>query len=191
MKKVLIIAGPSAVGKTTVMSEILSKNSGFELVRSATTREARGDSYDSEYIYCSRAEFENYIANSEMLEYTEYNGNYYGTPASEIERIFGDGKTPFLILDINGVISFKKMKDRFPSFSVYLTAPLSVLEERLYERAQKKGLTEEALLTYRNRVLANKELMDNFGKISKYFDLVIENESVGRTADEILKSFNN
>ena len=83
-------------------------------------------------IYCSKEEFEGYIKDGEMLEYTEYGGNYYGTPASEIERIFGDGKTPFLILDINGVISFKEMKDRFPSFSVYLTAPLPVLEERLY-----------------------------------------------------------
>jgi guanylate kinase len=190
MKKVLIIAGPSAVGKTTVMTEILSRYPDFELVRSATTREARGDSYDSEYIYCSRAEFESYIANGEMLEYTEYSGNYYGTPASEIERIFGEGKTPFLILDINGVISFKKMKDRFPSFSVYLTAPLPVLEERLYERAQKKGLTEEALLTYRNRVLANKELQDDFGRIATYFDLVIQNELVSQTANEILNNFN-
>ena len=190
MKRVLIIAGPSAVGKTTVMTEILSRYPDFELVRSATTRGARGDSYDSEYIYCSRAEFESYIATGEMLEYTEYSGNYYGTPASEIERIFKKGKVPFLILDINGVISFKEMKDRFPSFSVYLTASPSVLEERLYERAEKKGLTEEALSTYRSRVLANKELMNNFGKIAKYFDLVIENDSVGGTANEILNNFN-
>ena len=109
MKKILVIAGPSAVGKTTVMNEILRQNAGFEYIRSATTRAPRGDVFDLEYIYLSKEEFLERIENGGVLEYTEYGGNFYGTPKSEIERIFSVGKTPVLILDLNGVKSLKSI----------------------------------------------------------------------------------
>ena len=70
MRKILILAGPSAVGKTTVMKEILSRSDEFEFIRSATTRAPRGDGHDSEYIYLTEIEFKKRIADGEMLEYT-------------------------------------------------------------------------------------------------------------------------
>ena len=97
MKKVLILAGPSAVGKTTLMSEILS----------------RGDGRDQEYIYLTKEKFLNCVKRAEMLEYTEYGGNMYGTPKYEIDRIFSDGKIPLLILDINGVKALKALQSDF------------------------------------------------------------------------------
>ena len=101
MNRVLVIAGPSAVGKTTVMKKILTLYPEFEFVRSATTREARNDSHKSEYIYLSVDEFKKRLSDGKMLEYTEFGGNFYGTPESEIERIFAQGKIPLLILDSN------------------------------------------------------------------------------------------
>ena len=72
MRKILIIAGPSAVGKTTIVHEIMKKgNIPFELVRSATTRPMRGDGFDSEYIYVSREEFSMLVECGGVLEYTE------------------------------------------------------------------------------------------------------------------------
>ena len=72
MRKILVLAGPSAVGKTTVMKEILEKYPEFEFVRSATTREVRNDSHKSEYIYLSRSEFSDRVEKGEMLEHTEF-----------------------------------------------------------------------------------------------------------------------
>ena len=104
MTSCLVIAGASAVGKTTV-GTLLVESGKFELVRSVTTREMRGDAFGSEYIYLTRDEFLKLVSDGGVLEYTEYAGNLYGTPRSEIERIVGEGKTPLLILDLNGVKS--------------------------------------------------------------------------------------
>ena len=101
MNRILVLAGPSAVGKTTVMKEILSHSSRFEFMRSATTRAPRSDGNDSEYVYLSKEEFKAQIVSGEMLEYTEFGGNFYGTPISELKRASALGKTPLLILDIN------------------------------------------------------------------------------------------
>ena len=121
----LVLAGPSGGGKTTVMNELVGSDYGFELVRSATTREKRGDGNDGEYIYLSKDEFSGQIKAGKMLEFTEYGGNLYGTPHSEIERIVKEDKIPLLIkkemFDIgdNAHVTFKNLKitaDRFVVF---------------------------------------------------------------------------
>ena len=95
MIKVLILAGASAVGKTTV-GTLLVESGKFELVRSATTREKRDDAFGSEYIYLTRNEFLKLVSDGGVLEHTEYAGHLYGTPRSEIERISGEGRTPLI-----------------------------------------------------------------------------------------------
>lgn len=130
MINILVIAGPSAVGKTTVAHEILNTDSRFSLSRSATTRPMRGDGYDSEYVYLSREEFCRRIATGEVLEYTEYAGAYYGTPISEIERIAGEGKIPLLILDRVGVASLSR-SPLVSACSVYIYDDIEVMEKRL------------------------------------------------------------
>ncbi|MBQ7333510.1 MAG: guanylate kinase, partial [Clostridia bacterium] len=105
MRSIVILAGASGVGKTSVAAEILSRNDEYRLIRSATTRAPRGDSHDGEYIYVSEEEFKELIFRGELLEYMNYGGNFYGTPVSEINLAFSLGKTPLLILDIEGVKS--------------------------------------------------------------------------------------
>ena len=111
MKSVVILAGPSAVGKTTVAHAMLGANPGYEFVRSVTTRQKRGDAFDNEYIYLTREEFEHEIEVGGVLEHTEYAGSYYGTPLSEVNRITAAGKIPLLILDMDGVKSVATHKD--------------------------------------------------------------------------------
>lgn len=131
MKNILIIAGPSAVGKTTLATALLKIDPRFEFVRSVTTRAPRGDSFDNEYIYISKDEFLNLIDTQGVLEHTEYAGNLYGTPRSEIDRISAQGGVPLLVLDINGVASLSKNKGDISPCSVYVYDDIEVMEERL------------------------------------------------------------
>ncbi len=189
MKKILVIAGPSAVGKTTVMNEILKKNENFEYIRSATTRAPRRDLFDSEYIYLSKEEFEARISNGGMLEYTEYGGNFYGTPKSEIERIFSKEKTPLLILDLNGVQTLKSAFYGFSVFAVYITADKGAVEGRLYERLRAAGFTDEAYAVFEKRKAQNLADAERFVTMRELFDLVLENKEVSVCAEKIVSSF--
>ena len=191
MKSILILAGPSAVGKTTVMKEILSRCPDFEFIRSATTRAPRGDGHDGEYIYLTAPEFKSRIENGEMLEYTEYSGNFYGTPSSEIERIFADGRIPLLILDINGVRSIKEKERGFKTVAVYITTDIATLEKRLYERAAALGGGEEALLSIKKRIEQNLRDISSADEFISLFDASVQNKVVTKTAEEIYRIFNN
>lgn len=189
MRKILVLAGPSAVGKTTVMKEILEKYPEFEFVRSATTREVRNDSHKSEYIYLSRSEFSDRVEKGEMLEHTEFGGNLYGTPASEIERIFTAGRVPLLILDINGVKSLRCGNFDFEVCSVYITADLEVLDARLYERALADGLNEKSLSVFSSRKERNREDLERISEFSYLFSAIIKNEEISSTAKKIVSLF--
>lgn len=134
MKNILIIAGPSAVGKTTLANALFAADPRFEFVRSVTTRSPRGDSFDDEYIYISDAEFRRLIDTAGVLEHTEYAGNLYGTPRSEIDRITSEGRIPLLVLDINGVASLFNNKGDINPCGVYVYDDLCVMEQRLCAR---------------------------------------------------------
>lgn len=151
----LIIAGPSAVGKTTVAYSLIERDPRFEFVRSVTTRPKRGDSFDNEYIYLTSAEFISIRESGGVLEHTEYAGNFYGTPRSEVERILSEGKIPLLVLDMNGVGSLMKNASGLSPCGVYVYDDLNVMAERLSARFLRDGHTDEDLRKYNSRIKQN------------------------------------
>ena len=189
MKRILVLAGPSAVGKTTVMKELLKLNPAFDYIRSATTRAPRGDGFDTEYIYLSKERFLSLIESGGVLEYTEYGGNFYGTPSSEIERIFADGKIPMLILDINGVKTLKSIEREFGVVAVYITADTDVLDKRLFERVVAAGKTEAAYKIYEARKEQNRRDLASLPHLAGVFDAFLENTTPKETAERIMSVF--
>ena len=154
MKKCIILVGPSAVGKTTVAHAMLKMNNKYELVRSVTTREMRDDSFGSEYIYISREEFLHQIEVGGVLEHTEYAGQLYGTPRSEIDRITSEGRVPLLILDLNGANSLFNAEGIAPC-TVYLYDELDVMEKRLKARYISDNTSEADRKRYDTRTKQN------------------------------------
>lgn len=185
MKKLLIFAGLSAVGKTTLANYITERNSDFVLVRSATTRAPRGDGNDSEYLYLTKEKFNDLVKTGDMLEYTEYAGNFYGTPRSEIEAIAEAGKTPLLILDVEGVKSIKRAGE-YPTLAVYLYDEVNVLEERLYARYIGDAPTVEGLARFAKRKEQNTADIISFGDFIDNFDLVLRNSELSSSSDTVL-----
>jgi guanylate kinase len=175
MKDILIIAGPSAVGKTTIAWEMLKNDGRFEFVRSATTREVRGDSYSSEYIYISREEFEELIRTEGVLEYTDYAGAYYGTPRSEITRIHAAGKIPLLILDVVGVHSLMQKSD-LSVCGVYVYDDIKVMQGRIFERYLGNGENPDGRRRYEDRKRQNEEDYRNLPNIIGDFYALVKNE---------------
>ncbi len=190
-RSVLVLAGPSAVGKTSIASYILSKNEEYVFIRSATTRKPREDAFRDEYIYMSKKEFSELVARGGFLEFMEYGSEFYGTPKSEIDSAFGKGKIPLLILDINGVKSLKKSELDFSVFAVYIYDSIGTIEKRLYQREllDKPNPTEENIASFNKRKAANIRDFKNLPDICRLFDVFIENGSIASSADTINRAF--
>ena len=187
MRSIVILAGASGVGKTSVAAEILSRNDEYRLIRSATTRAPRGDSHDGEYIYVSEEEFKELIFRGELLEYMNYGGNFYGTPVSEINLAFSLGKTPLLILDIEGVKSLREKKLDFSVYVFYIYEDLNVIEKRLYDREMLKSQGIKSLDTFIKRKSANIRDYSMLPEIADKFDAFIKNSEISLSAEEIIR----
>lgn len=130
----VIISGPAGSGKGTVVKSLREMLPNLALSVSATTRTPRpGEEEGVNYYYKTREMFEEMLENGEILEHTEYMGNYYGTPASEVSRCLDAGLDLVLEIEVDGACQIKKLYPE--SVAVMLIPPDSrTLEARLRGR---------------------------------------------------------
>ena len=176
-KKLIILTGPSRVGKGTVIKEILGKEKNFWLSISATTREPRdGEKAGENYYFLSQEKFREMIEQNLFLEWTQFAGNYYGTPLSSVNEKIKNGFTVLLEIEVEGA---KQIKEKFPnSLSIFLLPPNKAeLERRIRNRGTEE---EEAIKKRLSR--ANYEI-----SVSNEFDFALTNHNVDETAKKIIK----
>jgi len=135
--KLIIISAPSGSGKSTIIGRIMQDESlRLSFSVSATTRPRRGEEvHGVDYYYMTVDEFKQMIADDQLVEYQEvYEGRYYGTPKSEVERITGMGRNVVLDLDVLGGVNVKRMYgDR--ALAIFIQPPsVEVLRQRLIGR---------------------------------------------------------
>ena len=135
--KLIIISAPSGSGKSTIIGRIMQDESlRLSFSVSATTRPRRGNEvHGVDYYYKTVDEFKQMIADDQLVEYQEvYEGRYYGTPKSEVERITGLGRNVVLDLDVLGGVNVKRMYgDR--ALAIFIQPPsVEVLRQRLIGR---------------------------------------------------------
>ena len=142
--KLILITAPSGAGKTSIVQHLLQKFQQLAFSVSATTRKPRGNEKDgADYYFISEDEFREKIHHKEFLEWEMvYEGKYYGTLKSEIERIWSEKKVPVLDIDVQGAIH---VQQQYPvnTISIFIQAPsLEELKTRLQGRGSE---TEESL----------------------------------------------
>ena len=176
-KKLIILTGPSGVGKGTVVKEILGKDKNIWLSISATTRKPREGEKDGEnYYFLNQKKFKEMIAQNLFLEWAQFAGNFYGTPLSSVNEKINNGYTVLLEIEVEGA---KQIKQKFPnSISIFLLPPNKAeLERRIRNRGTEK---EDAIKERLSR--ANYEISS-----SKQFDFELTNHKVDETARRIIK----
>lgn len=171
----LVVSGPAGSGKGTV-NGLLIKTGDYTLSVSATTRAPRVGEVDGvNYHYITKEEFLNKISSGEMLEYTEYCGNYYGTIKKEAEAILETGKNLILEIEVEGA---KNIKTKYPDAVLVLLLPpsYSIQEKRLRARGTE---TEDKILLRLKRAKEEVEL-------AGLYDYVVYNHD-GGAADAAAK----
>jgi guanylate kinase len=176
LKKVIILAAPSGAGKTTITKYLLDQFNRLAFSVSATTRAPRGAEQDGvEYHFLSLAKFEGLIYDNEFLEYEQvYEGVYYGTLKSEIDRIWALGKVPVLDIDVKGAIRVQQQLGE-KSLSIFIMPPsIEALKTRLLKR---KTETEQSIQTRIDK--AEYEI-----SFSNQFNAIIKNEVLATACEE-------
>ena len=176
-KKLIIITGPSGVGKGTIVKEILDKDKDIWLSISATTRNPRmGEKNGVNYYFISDERFKDMIDKKEFLEWAQFAGNYYGTPISTVNAKIEKGFIVLLEIEVEGA---NQIKEKFPeALSIFLLPPSKKeLEKRIRNRGTEN---EEAINERLSR--ANYEIAS-----SDKFDFVLTNYDVDETVKEVFK----
>jgi len=176
--KLIVLTGPSGVGKGTLMNAILQRYPELHYSVSATTRSPRpGEVNGKNYHFITRSEFENLVTQGEFLEWAEFAGNCYGTPREAVLNHIQSGKLVVLEIELEGA---RQIRHSFPSaLSIFILPPsFAELEKRIRGRGQD---AQEAISRRLNR--AEEEIA-----AADEFDLQIINDDFEQALQEIEKA---
>lgn len=157
--KLIVVSGPSGVGKGTIVKTLVKKRADVVESVSCTTREPReGERHGREYYFLTKEEFLRRIAANDFLEYDEHFGNYYGTPISFVKETLKE-KSVILEIDVVGALNAKKA---IPESVLVMIAPPSVqeLEKRLRGRNSESEEEIQGRLARLEYELAQKDKYD-------------------------------
>lgn len=174
--KILIITGPSGVGKDTVMAELTTKHKNFMFSRSVTTRNQRpGETEGVSYFFITREEYDRMERNGELIESIEYLGNKYGTRYDEINRIIDSGNHVVMILEYHGM---EQIKEHYKNdvVTVFMMPPsMRDLEYRLNKRGRETSeQIKERMANAKNEIA-----------MAGNYDYFVVNDEVTRCAEII------
>lgn len=171
----IVLSGPSGVGKGTVCSALRQEQKDIIYSVSATTRNPRdGEINEVNYFFKTHDEFEQMIRNDDLLEHAEYVGNYYGTPRTFVEETIKQGKDVILEIEVQGAL---QIKEKYPQGTfIFLMPPsLAELKNRIINRGTE---TDESIL---NRMNAAREEL----QMMQHYDYAVVNDEVPNAVKRI------
>ncbi len=178
--RLIVLTGPSGVGKGTLVRSLLQRHRQLYLSISATTRSPRAGEVEGEhYYFVSRSAFEKMIAENQLLEWAEFAGNYYGTPRLPIEQQIAQGKSILLEIELEGA---RQIHRSFPSaLRIFILPPsFAELEKRLRDRSSD---ADEAIARRLQRAQVEVDAADEF-------DLQIVNDDFDTALQQLETAMN-
>ncbi len=169
----LIVCGPSGVGKTSLCDALLERRRRLTLSVSFTTRPRRGEEVDgTDYNFIEKERFEALREERKFAEWAEVHGNYYGTPVSVIEEAWDEGRDLLFDIDYQGA---RQLKERYPDATAVLIAPpdLKTLEQRL------RGRDTDSDDVIKGRLAAARHELEQY----PLFDYIVENGEFEEAVD--------
>lgn len=171
----IVLSGPSGVGKGTVCSALRQVNTELVYSVSATTRKPRpGEVEGVNYFFKTREQFQQMIEADEMLEWAEYVGNYYGTPRKFVDDMLKAGKNVILEIEVQGAL---KVKQKFPQGVFIFLLPPSL--DELQSRITSRGT--ENVDTIHSRMSAAAEEIRQL----EHYDYAVVNDQVDHACAKI------
>ncbi|WP_228444783.1 guanylate kinase [Mycoplasma tullyi] len=173
---IILISGPSGVGKGTIVSRLLTDDKlKLNVSISATTRKKRESEVEGvHYFFKTKDEFEAMIANNQLLEYANYVNNYYGTPLSLVKEILDKNENLILEIEYQGVLQV--LKKGFKTLSIFVLPPS---EDELVARLKKRGTENDQVIKDRLEQ-AVKEYAHQ-----EIYDHTIINDDLEKTIEDI------
>jgi len=172
----VVVSGPSGVGKGTVHERVRAALPGSQLSVSATTRSPRPGEIDGvHYHFVDAARFDQLVAEEALLEHARYAGHCYGTPHADIREAVAAGHVVVLDIEVQGAV---QVRERVPDALLVFLAPPSL--EELEGRLRGRG-TEDDDAVDRRLDTARRELAQ-----SRHFDAVVVNDDLDRCVAEVL-----
>ncbi len=171
----IVLSGPSGVGKGTVCSTLRKLTPELTYSVSATTRVPRAGEVDGvNYFFKSKAQFLKMIERDELLEWAEYVGNYYGTPQSFVEETLARGKDIILEIEVQGAM---KVREKFPEGIFVFLMPPSL--DELQQRIETRGT--ESVESIRGRMSAALDEL----RLLEHYDYAVVNDEVDLACQRI------
>lgn len=173
--RIIIISGPSGVGKGTVVKRIMAADPNLCFSVSATTRTIRPGEVDGvSYFFISKEQFEEMIQKGEFLEYACYAGNYYGTPEPAVNAALAQGCSVVLEIEVQGALQV--MKRRPDAVSVFIAPPSF---EELRRRLEGRGDTSPESM--------ERRLQEAFGECAqaKKYTYTVINDSLDEAVHKV------